>query len=108
MAHYWLESDTEITVSDWGIPEPVGASPAPVLAIDYVLVPLLVIDRVGYRVGYGKGFYDRFLTDCRDDVRTIGLSFFDPIDEVVDKDPWDIPLDHCITPKGLITFAQNQ
>jgi 5-formyltetrahydrofolate cyclo-ligase len=70
--------------------------------IDLVLVPLLAFDRLGYRVGYGKGFYDRFLQPIQ--TRKIGLSFFEPVDRIDDVDENDVGLDACITPQGIIEF----
>lgn len=72
--------------------------------IDLVLVPLLAYDRLGYRAGYGGGYYDRFLMRCRADVEKIGVSFFGPIDRLDDVWPGDVRLDSCLTPAGLISF----
>jgi len=70
--------------------------------IDLVLVPLLAFDFRGYRVGYGKGFYDRFLTGFS--TRKIGLSFFEPMDDIEDVHENDIRLDACITPLKMYSF----
>ena len=72
--------------------------------IDLVLVPLLAFDKNGYRVGYGKGYYDKFLSNCRPDVIKIGLSFFDAVDEIEDIDDYDLPLNFCVTPQRLYDF----
>jgi len=69
-----------------------------------VLVPLLSFDKKGFRVGYGKGFYDRFLMQCKSDCIKIGLSYFDPIDVIDDADEFDVPLDFCITPQKVYVF----
>lgn len=69
-----------------------------------VLIPLLAFDKKGYRVGYGKGFYDRFLADCRPDVVKVGLSVFEPIDEIADLNEFDIKMDFCITPNRVWQF----
>ena len=47
-----------------------------------VFVPLLAFDKAGNRVGYGKGFYDLFLSECRQDVIKVGLSFFEAEEEI--------------------------
>lgn len=67
-----------------------------------VIVPLLAFDKKGYRVGYGKGFYDRFLQNIS--TQKIGLSFFDASEKIIDVHLNDIRLDKCITPKGIIDF----
>jgi 5-formyltetrahydrofolate cyclo-ligase len=87
-----------------GIPEPVQGELIPDEQIDLVFVPLLAFDKKGNRVGYGKGFYDRFLAQCRPNTQKMGLSFFCPIDEISDVDPWDVKLDSCICPDKIWTF----
>ena len=69
-----------------------------------VLVPLLCFDESGHRVGYGKGFYDRFLTKCRPDTQKVGLSYFPPVKEITDADSFDIRLDLCLTPEKVWRF----
>lgn len=73
--------------------------------IDLVLVPLLAIDKHGYRVGYGKGFYDRFLQERK--TIKMGVALFEPVDEISDADEHDIPLDSCITPYGRFDFKAD-
>ncbi len=86
------------------IPEPVADTVIPPEAIDAVLVPLLVCDKRGYRVGYGKGFYDRFLSQCRTDCLKIGLSYYEPIEQLQDAGHFDIPLNICITLQQVYVF----
>lgn len=99
LTHFYLEKDTEIEVNTYGIPEPKNAEQVLETAIDLVFVPLLISDELGYRVGYGKGFYDRFLSDCRKDVKKIGLNFFKPISNISDVNAFDVALDEVIYPK---------
>lgn len=73
--------------------------------IDLVLMPLLIFDVKGNRVGYGKGFYDRYLSKCRQDILKIGLSYLPAINRIEDVDPFDIPLDYCATPERLYDFT---
>ncbi len=96
--HIFLEKNK------FDIPEPFGGTLFPVEKIDVVWVPLLAFDRNGHRVGYGKGFYDRFLGQCRSDTLKIGLSFFGPVDEIVDASDQDIMLDRCICPDKIWDF----
>jgi len=67
-------------------------------------VPLLAVDKKGYRVGYGKGFYDKFLPSCKKECLKIGFSYFEPVDEITDKDQFDVPLELCITPHNIYVF----
>lgn len=108
-----LEENTRIEESMWGIPEPVGGTPIEPHDIDVVLVPLLCADTRGYRVGYGKGYYDRFLAKCRPDCRKIGLSFFRPIEEISDVNEYDVRVDEIVMGDGkdfpnLPTFPSSR
>lgn len=96
-----FSASTELEENSWGIKEPLGHEVATPNEMDIVLVPLLCFDTGGHRVGYGKGFYDRFLSECRPDCRKIGLSLFPPVDRIDDTHAGDIPLDICITPDRI-------
>ncbi|MEI7581428.1 5-formyltetrahydrofolate cyclo-ligase [Runella sp.] len=100
MEHYQWIPDMTLTINSWGIlePNPVHSLQYAVQNIDLVIVPLLAFDKYGNRVGYGKGFYDRFLSKCRSNVIKVGVSFFEPADRITDINPLDIRLDYCITP----------
>lgn len=106
MSHYLLTKDTVFEENKWKIPEPspVGSLQYSVKKIDLVLIPLLCFDKKGYRVGYGKGYYDRFLAECRPDVMKIGLSIFEPVDEI-GVDEFDIKMNYCITPNKIWSFS---
>ena len=69
-----------------------------------VILPLLAFDQQGYRVGYGKGFYDKFLSGCREDCLKVGFSYFEPIETIDDCNEFDVPLDLCITPQNVYVF----
>jgi 5-formyltetrahydrofolate cyclo-ligase len=90
--------------SPWGIPEPVGGRIVEPAEFDVVLIPLLAFDAKGHRVGYGKGFYDRYLVKCRPDCLKIGISLFDPVDHIEEVESHDIPLDIAICPAKLYDF----
>jgi len=105
LQHYFYEDETKLERNQWGIPEPVDAEMADPLSIDLVLVPLLCFDQNGNRVGYGKGYYDRFLASCRKDVLKIGLSYFEAEDRIEDHEEFDIPLNYCVTPNRLYEFG---
>ena len=107
MSHYLLTKDTVFEENKWEIsePSPVGGLQSSVFSIDLVLIPLLCFDKKGYRVGYGKGYYDRFLAECRPDVLKIGLSIFEPIDKIIDVTEFDIKMNYCITPNKIWSFS---
>ena len=110
LRHYELRPDTQLTQNRWGIdepvPDPVAAPEVFAAAVDAVLVPLLAADETGQRVGYGGGFYDRFLAQCRPGTQFIGLNVLDepPAGRIADVLPTDVLLTACITPGGVWRF----
>ncbi len=104
LTHFLLTDNTTIKANSYGIPEPIDGIQVPEQQIDVVFIPLLAFDTQGNRIGYGKGFYDRFLEKCKPDVIKIGLSFFEPEAHIEDIQQNDIPLDYCITPNKTYTF----
>ena len=95
---------TDFANSDWGIPEPVGGLVLEPAKFDIIIMPLVAYDLKGNRVGYGKGFYDRYLALCRPDCLKIGISLFDPMDLIEEVESHDIPLDIAICPSKLYDF----
>ena len=104
MTPYLVDEETEFLDNVYGIPEPVNGEKISPEEIDLVIVPLLAFDERGFRVGFGKGFYDRFLSRCRPDVITAGFSYFEPVTEIKDTNEFDVPLNYCITPYQLYEF----
>ena len=90
-------ADTELVRNAWDIDEPAHDEVVLKKNIDLVLTPGLCFDKHGHRVGYGKGYYDRFLMKCRPDCLKVGLSLFDPIDQIDDVHEGDVRLDFIIT-----------
>lgn len=95
---------TELVQNAWMIHEPAHNELVESEKIDLVLVPLLAFDRTGFRVGYGKGYYDKFLKNCRADCLKIGLSYFPPVEKIVDVGDFDVRLDYCLTPDKIFRF----
>jgi len=104
MTHYLLTDNTKIKKNEYNIPEPIDGIEVPVNKIEVVFVPLLAFDKTGNRVGYGKGFYDKFLSECNSDAIKIGLSFFEPEELISDVFECDVKLDYCVTPKSVFEF----
>lgn len=105
--HFVWNEHTLIEENEWGIPEPLGGIRVAEEELDLIFIPLLVCDQQGYRVGYGKGYYDRFLAKCRPDALKIGLSMFELVDKITDVDPYDIALDACLTPTQTTWFQKG-
>lgn len=101
MTHHHYRGEQELLKSSFNILEPVDEEEYNG-DIGLVIVPLLAFDDRGYRVGYGKGFYDRFL-EGRDTLK-VGLSFFKSVGIIADTHENDIRLDLCITPDQVIYF----
>ncbi|MES2329738.1 MAG: 5-formyltetrahydrofolate cyclo-ligase [Bacteroidota bacterium] len=99
-----IHEDTIYHTNAWGITEPKEGEVIDPTQIDLIFVPLLAYDTKGYRVGFGKGFYDRYLARCREDIVKIGFSYFGPVDEIADTDQFDVPLTYCITPQQTYEF----
>ena len=87
----------------FGILEPVGQAYAG--KIDLTVVPLLAVNERGFRVGYGKGFYDRYLKTA--DTKPIGLGYSFQLDDF-EEDEWDEPLEELICEKGIFKFGTEQ
>lgn len=104
MTHILLTDNTRIKKNNYNIPEPVDGIEVPSSKIDVVFIPLLAYDEEGNRVGYGKGFYDNFLKECKPETIKIGLSFFNPEKLIEDIYTNDIKLDFCVTDKNAYHF----
>jgi len=86
-----------------GIPQPAATSDA--LDPDVILVPLVLADRRGTRIGFGKGHYDRALAGrlAKGHAMTIGIAWEIQISAVpLPAEPWDVRLDAIATPKEFI------
>lgn len=99
-----VNDTTTFEKNEMGFIQPVDGVDVTAADIDWVIVPLLAFDKRGFRVGYGKGYYDRFLKDCRSDVIKIGFSYFDPVENIEDVNRYDVPLDFCITHDKIYFF----
>ena len=102
-------STCPVVQNKWGVNEPEGGTVVHPEAIDLAIVPLLCFDERGFRVGYGKGYYDRFLAKCRPNCLRIGLSFFPPVENIGDANEYDVPLDLFVTAEEVYRRdAENQ
>ncbi|MEJ0029360.1 MAG: 5-formyltetrahydrofolate cyclo-ligase [Bacteroidota bacterium] len=104
MQHFYYEHPGQLVENRFGIPEPYAGVIADIKEIDLVFVPLLAFDVDGNRVGYGKGYYDRFLKDCRPDCIKAGISFFTAEKKFSDVEKHDVRLNICFTPYQTYTF----
>lgn len=96
-----VHDETIFKTNGYGIEEPIDGIDMIPTEIDLVIVPLIAFDKMGNRVGYGKGYYDRFLKRCRKDCMKIGFSYFEPVEEIEDVNKLDVKLDIVITPDNI-------
>jgi 5-formyltetrahydrofolate cyclo-ligase len=102
----YLFNEKNLIENPWGIVEPSGENQEKIFPeqIDLVIIPLLIFDKNGNRVGYGKGFYDRFLQQCNPETLKIGLCLEEPIEMIEDVNDFDVKMDFCITPNKIYKF----
>ncbi len=104
MDFYLIKSIMDLHVNDYGIPEPQSKNKTKIKSLDFILVPLLAINKSGFRVGYGKGFYDKFLMNFTGNPITIGVNLISDFVEIENIDSNDIPLDYFVSPIGVVCF----
>lgn len=100
----YITEETVYHTNRYGLTEPTAGDRVAPENIDLVFVPLLVCDHDGQRVGYGRGFYDRYLARCRPDALKVGFSYFEPVEKIDDPNAFDVPLDICVTPGEIYEF----
>ena len=105
LEHILLTDTTKLKINGLGIPEPEKGIKISPEQIDVIFLPLLAWDKTGNRLGYGKGFYDNFLSQCRKNTIKVGLSFFDPVEKIIDIRSKDIQMDFCVNPEGIKKFT---
>ena len=96
----------EVAPGHYGIREPMSPClrPVPAGEIDAILVPAVAFDRQGRRVGYGGGYYDRFLPKAPQAMK-IGAGFARQILAEIPADAYDVAVDLIVTEEGIIVPA---
>lgn len=104
--HAWKPGDP-LVVGRMNVPEPDAK--ARERRPDLLLVPLLAFDRHGYRLGYGAGYYDRYLRTHRAKrtLRAVGIAFAGQQVDDLPVDEWDEPLDAVVTETQVIRFERD-
>lgn len=99
-----------MTVTTFGALEPVQGSPLDPREIDAIAVPAVAFDREGRRVGYGGGFYDRFLPRTRNDAVRIGIAFgcqLLPPGDALPSGAFDLRVDLVVTETGVLRITAS-
>jgi len=102
-----IQKDTEFEVGKFNTLEPKSFQSIQNQEIEVVFIPMMVCDKIGNRVGYGGGFYDRWLNQFEKMPVKIGLNFFPPVDSIQDTEEWDVRLDYSVTPDEIVSFIDS-
>jgi len=98
----YLKDLSSLVPSTFGVPEPIGSEiPATGDDVDTIILPMHGFDRTGRRIGYGAGYYDRFLAKNQK-LRKIGIAFSCQELANLPVDENDIPMDYIITEEGIV------
>jgi 5-formyltetrahydrofolate cyclo-ligase len=92
--------------SEYGMPEPAAGEEIPPLEVDALVIPGLAFDRGGFRLGYGGGFYDRYLRRTRPDALRVGIGFSEQVVEEVPHADADEPVDRIVTQDGVVAIER--
>jgi 5-formyltetrahydrofolate cyclo-ligase len=109
LRHVHVHDEIELVKNRWGIPEPkMPVEYVQPMMLDMVLVPLLGFDLQGNRIGYGKGYYDRFLPLLRPHCLKVGLAFeLSLVAEGIPVEPHDVRLDFVVTERNVYRLNEN-
>lgn len=97
-----IKKNQTYELNSFGVEEPKSCHEINPKEIDIAIIPMLICDEHGHRIGYGGGFYDRFLKDLN--ITKVGINFFKPLENISLKEEHDIPLDYLITPNLFLKF----
>jgi len=97
---YAVNSLNHLRRGRFGILEPVKGREIAPEDLDVALIPGITFDRRGYRIGFGKGYYDRLLSRIRG--LKIGVAYSFQVLERVPRDPWDVPVDVIVTESEIL------
>lgn len=97
--------DKDICIGAYKIREPKSPSiPLPIERIDVVIVPLVAASFDGHRLGYGGGYYDRFLSKIRSDTITIGLAYEMQVFDTIPTEEHDVKLNYIVTENRILSL----
>lgn len=104
LSHHTVSPGEVLIKNSWGILEPNSKNTFSSSKLDLVFVPMICFDRSGSRIGYGGGYYDRFMSELKKDCLKVGLCMTPPLDNIPYTNQHDISLDYCITHLGVYHF----
>lgn len=109
MGAYLVKNLSELEVDSFGIlsPDPEKAKLINPKDIDLAIVPLLAYNKHGYRLGYGRGYYDRYLPKLSAHCKKIGFAIKEQEVENLPVGIYDYPLDAILTPEGFVDLVER-
>ncbi len=106
----WVVADPELDeeLGSLGVPEPAGdvLGPMAINDVDVVIVPAASIDRIGTRLGWGRGYFDRVLGSMSQRPPVFAVVFDDELVDALPAEMHDSPVDGVVTPAGITRFAR--
>lgn len=112
MAFFKYDLSSKLEKNSYGIAEPDPSSALPLSLNQHtlVLLPALAVDQQGYRLGYGGGYYDRYLASYKDqDPVTCVVCMSDlHVEAALPREPWDIPAKYVVSDKGVFRINTDQ
>lgn len=99
-----VESQRDFCLGTFGVLEPVGANIVPVSCVDLVIVPGVAFDRSGFRIGFGKGYYDQALENRPLSCRLAGLGYAFQLEDSIPREVHDVSLDWLVTDQEILRF----
>lgn len=100
----YIDSTDALTRGAYGIYEPISIQPAGIRDMDAILIPALAFDRLGGRMGFGMGYYDRLLAEA--DCVKVGLCYNFQLLQKIPTEPHDIPMNYIVTEKEILEVSK--
>ena len=100
-----IASLDDLAPGSFGVPEPSTGNRVALAALELIVVPGVVFDRAGHRLGYGRGYYDRVLDECRPDCRKVGFAYqFQVVESLPVVEEHDQTLSMLVTEQETLNF----
>lgn len=99
-----VTSLAQLVIGKFGVAEPGLDLPVTEQVPEITLVPGVAFDRRGHRLGYGRGFYDRYLSRCSGKTYSVGLAYAFQLCDAIPKDDHDQRLDALVTDREIMTW----
>ncbi|MFO7813261.1 MAG: 5-formyltetrahydrofolate cyclo-ligase [Pelovirga sp.] len=102
-----INSPEQLEPGAFGVLEPAAGLSGSRQVPDLILIPGVAFDRRGHRLGYGRGFYDRYLAQCSDQVLRVGFSYSFQLCDALPVGAHDQSLDVLVTDTETITWCSK-